>query len=71
MRIGKLPGAQDVATSFHECLISQGFTLLDITSDHALRAGSLPGPYRDPFDRMMIIQDELFLAGGHNTGFIF
>nr|WP_207896443.1 hypothetical protein [Nitrosomonas sp. Nm84] len=41
---------EDVATSFYECLISQGFTLLDITSDHALRAGSLPGPHRDPFD---------------------
>lgn len=56
VRIGKLPGAQAVAASFHECLISQGFTPLDITTDHALRAGSLPGPHRDPFDRMLIAQ---------------
>lgn len=56
VRIGKLPRAQDVATSFYECLINQGFTPLDITTDHALRAGSLPGPHRDPFDRMLIAQ---------------
>lgn len=56
VRIGKLPGAQAVAANFHECLISQGFAPLEITADHALRAGSLPGPHRDPFDRMLIAQ---------------
>ena len=56
MRIGKLPGAVEVAARFHECLIAQGFTPLDISTDHALRAGSLPGPHRDPFDRMLIAQ---------------
>ena len=56
VRIGKLPGAQAVAANFHECLISQGFAPLDITADHALLAGSLPGPHRDPFDRMLIAQ---------------
>jgi len=29
-----------------------------ITIDHALRAGSLPGPHRDPFDRMLIAQTQ-------------
>lgn len=56
VRIGKLPGAQAVAANFHECLISQGFAPLDITADHALRVGSLPGPHHDPFDRMLIAQ---------------
>ena len=56
VRIGKLPGAQAVAANFHACVIGQGFTPLDITADHALRAGSLPGPHRDPFDRMLIAQ---------------
>ncbi|MER2513878.1 MAG: type II toxin-antitoxin system VapC family toxin [Nitrosomonas ureae] len=56
VRIGKLPGAQAVAERFHECLISQGFTPLDITTDHALRAGGLSGSHRDPFDRMLIAQ---------------
>ena len=56
VRIGKLPGAQAVVTNFYEYLIQQGLTPLDITPDHALRAGSLPGPHRDPFDRMLIAQ---------------
>ena len=36
--------------------MAQGFTPLDISSDHALRAGSLPGLHRDPFDRLLIAQ---------------
>jgi PIN domain nuclease of toxin-antitoxin system len=56
VRIGKLPGAVEVAAQFHECLMSQGFAPLDISTEHALRAGSLPGPHRDPFDRMLIAQ---------------
>lgn len=56
VRIGKLPGAQAVVTNFYEYLIQQGLTPLDITPDHALRAGSLPGLHRDPFDRMLIAQ---------------
>lgn len=29
---------------------------LPISLDHALAAGALPGPHRDPFDRMLIAQ---------------
>ncbi|MBX3628552.1 MAG: type II toxin-antitoxin system VapC family toxin [Nitrosomonas sp.] len=56
VRIGKLPGAVEVVAQYHECLMTQGFTPLDISTDHALRAGSLPGFHRDPFDRMLIAQ---------------
>ena len=56
VRIGKLPGAVEVAAQFHECLMAQGFTPLDISTEHAIRAGSIPGPHRDPFDRMLIAQ---------------
>jgi len=56
IRIGKLPGALEVAARYQECLMAQGFTPLDISTEHALRAGSLPGPHRDPFDRMLIAQ---------------
>ena len=56
VRIGKLPGAVEVAARFQECLMAQGFTPLDISTEQALRAGSLPGPHRDPFDRMLIAQ---------------
>jgi PIN domain nuclease of toxin-antitoxin system len=55
-RLGKLPGAADVAADVRACMASQGFASLDITVDHAQRAGSLPGPHRDPFDRMLIAQ---------------
>ena len=34
----------------------QAFMILDITMDHAERAGGLPGTHKDPFDRMLIAQ---------------
>jgi PIN domain nuclease of toxin-antitoxin system len=34
----------------------QGFLELPITMAHAQKAGSLAGPHRDPFDRMLIAQ---------------
>jgi PIN domain nuclease of toxin-antitoxin system len=55
-RIGKLPGAGDVAADVPGCIASQGFSSLSISAEHAQVAGSLPGPHRDPFDRMLIAQ---------------
>jgi PIN domain nuclease of toxin-antitoxin system len=55
-RIGKLPGALKVAADVPACIASQGFTSLPITVEHAQSAGSLPGPHRDPFDRMLVAQ---------------
>jgi PIN domain nuclease of toxin-antitoxin system len=54
--LGKLAGSELVATDFSAHVASQGFVGLDITLDHAERAGSLPGPATDPFDRMLIAQ---------------
>lgn len=56
VRIGRLPGAEFLANEFRDHLIRQGFLSLDITVDHGQRAGSLGGPHRDPFDRMLIAQ---------------
>jgi len=58
VRLGKLPGAVVVAADFSACLSGQGFTPVAITVEHAQRAGSLPGPHRDPFDRMLIAQTQ-------------
>ena len=58
VRIGKLPGATEVAMDLPACLISQGFTPLAISVEHAQRAGNLPGSHRDPFDRMLIGQSQ-------------
>lgn len=55
-RLGRLPGAAEVAADVGACVASQDFTPLDITLAHAQRAGLLPGPHRDPFDRMLIAQ---------------
>jgi PIN domain nuclease of toxin-antitoxin system len=58
-RLGKLPGATDVAADVAACVDSQGFVPMDITLLHAQRAGHLPGEHRDPFDRMLIAQSQM------------
>lgn len=55
-RLGKLPGAAEVARDVPGCVAGQGFEDLAITMSDAARAGRLPGPHRDPFDRMLIAQ---------------
>jgi PIN domain nuclease of toxin-antitoxin system len=58
-RLGKLPGATEVAADVAACVAGQGFIPLDITLLHAQRAGSLLGAHRDPFDRMLIAQSQI------------
>ncbi len=58
-RIGKLPEAGDIVSQFPLYLRKARFTALEVSVDHALLAGSLPGPHRDPFDRMLIAQAKL------------
>jgi PIN domain nuclease of toxin-antitoxin system len=55
-RLGRLPGAAAVAEDVTGCLLDQGFQPLAITVSDGERAGRLPGPARDPFDRMLIAQ---------------
>ena len=59
VRIGKLPGAVEVAEQFMEIIASQNFKALDISVAHARLAGLLPGEHRDPFDRMLIAQSQM------------
>jgi len=59
VRIGKLPLGQPILDTFGHRLLEDGFVELAITTAHALRAGSLPGPHRDPFDRMLAAQSIL------------
>jgi PIN domain nuclease of toxin-antitoxin system len=56
VRIGKLPQHAGVASDLPMHLAAQGFGALAITIEHGQRAGLLPGPHRDPFDRMLIAQ---------------
>ena len=55
-RLGKMPSAEALARDIPGAIASQGFAELPITMADAVRAGSLPGPHRDPFDRMLIAQ---------------
>ena len=55
-RLGKLPEAGDVATELPRHLRQARFCVLPISLEHAHLAGSLPGPHRDPFDRMIMAQ---------------
>lgn len=55
-RLGKLPGCELIAADVAVVIARQGFEELPITVDDAARAGALPGPLRDPFDRMLIAQ---------------
>ena len=55
-RIGKLPEAAPIVDVMPEAIVREGFEALPITVQHAARAGALPGPLRDPFDRMLIAQ---------------
>jgi PIN domain nuclease of toxin-antitoxin system len=55
-RLGKLPDAGDLLADFAGYLSRERFESLPISTDHAVRAGLLPGPHKDPFDRMLIAQ---------------
>jgi PIN domain nuclease of toxin-antitoxin system len=55
-RLGKLPGAAEVARDVAGAVASQAFADLPIALRDAERAGRLPGPHRDPFDRMLAAQ---------------
>jgi len=56
VRLGKLPTGQELVSDFDRYLTRVGFDSLAISVEHAIRAGSLPGEHRDPFDRMLISQ---------------
>ena len=56
VRLGRLPITSDVMRDFSNYMAQSQFLDLSITVEHGIRAGSLPGPLRDPFDRMLIAQ---------------
>lgn len=69
-RLGKLPGASAIADDLPGVIASQGFVGLPVAVSHAQAAGALPGPHRDPFDRMLIAQamlDDLVLVSNERA----
>jgi PIN domain nuclease of toxin-antitoxin system len=55
-RLGKLGGAATAAADLANIVTAQGFFHLPISFAHAQRAGTLGGPHKDPFDRMLMAQ---------------
>ena len=55
-RLGRLPEAATSALDIPRAIASQDFEEMPVTVNDAARAGALPGPIRDPFDRMLIAQ---------------
>jgi PIN domain nuclease of toxin-antitoxin system len=56
VRLGTLPDAGDLVGDFSGYLARERFESLAVSVEHAVRAGLLPGPHKDPFDRMLIAQ---------------
>lgn len=55
-RLGKLPQAEVLVRGYVRHLNRLAVGELAITSEHALLAGSMEWPHRDPFDRMIAAQ---------------
>ena len=69
-RIGKLPAVAAVVADLDGVLSDQSFIGLSISIRHGQTAGALPGPHRDPFDRMLIAQailDDLTLVSNERA----
>lgn len=58
-RVGKWPEVERLIAAYASLLRRSRFQTLPIGMEHAHRAGGLPGPHRDPFDRMLIAQAAL------------
>ena len=58
-RIGKLPSGGRIIEQWTDRLAADHFSELQMSAQHALRAGTLPGEHRDPFDRMIAAQSRI------------
>jgi PIN domain nuclease of toxin-antitoxin system len=58
-RLGRLPELDRAVEEFLPFVQDEGFELIGISPDHALRAGSYEAAHVDPFDRLLAAQSEL------------
>jgi len=56
VRLGKLPGAEQLERDYLDVMEDAGYALLPIDTESALRAGRMTAAHRDPFDRMLAAQ---------------
>src|SRR5690606_18465512 len=55
-RLGRLPKAQSLVRDLAGWVQKAGFSELEVSPQHAQRAGGFEHPHRDPFDRMLAAQ---------------
>jgi PIN domain nuclease of toxin-antitoxin system len=56
VRLGKFGSAEPIVAQYQSLVARLGARQLDVTTTHALRAGTLRWDHRDPFDRMLAAQ---------------
>ncbi|HEY6491276.1 MAG: type II toxin-antitoxin system VapC family toxin [Terracidiphilus sp.] len=56
VRLGRIPGAEQLEREYIEVIEAAGYTPLSIDVGAALRAGRLIAAHRDPFNRMIAAQ---------------
>jgi PIN domain nuclease of toxin-antitoxin system len=56
VRKGQLPAFGGCLPAFTDDVVRDGFRHLDVTARHGVHGGSLPGPHKDPFDRLIAAQ---------------
>lgn len=56
VRLGKLDAAATLVSTWERRVEDIDAELLDLTTAHALHAGSMPWAHRDPFDRLLAAQ---------------
>jgi PIN domain nuclease of toxin-antitoxin system len=69
-RLGKLPTASELVQDFEGYVAGERFLGLPVSLEHGIRAGSLPGPLKDPFDRMLVAQaasEKLFIVSNERV----
>ena len=59
VRLGKLPGANQLLQDLPSLLQQQGFQPLAVQLHHGVHAGGYQQVHRDPFDRLLAAQAEL------------
>lgn len=58
-RVSRLPELKRTVEEFLPFVEDEGFELIAISPEHAIRGGSYPAAHGDPFDRLLAAQSEL------------
>lgn len=63
---GRWPEIAPLVVAFEAVAVAEGFSLLPLTAEHAIRAGAYGPEHRDPFDRMIgaqaVVEDMTLLS---------